>query len=50
MTGWARTYAETLSPEEEERVRRHFLEVSPRYAEYRAKTGRDIPVVRLRRR
>ncbi|MEU9064120.1 hypothetical protein AB0D13_36040 [Streptomyces sp. NPDC048430] len=25
-------------------------EVFPRYAEYRAKTSRDIPVVRLRRR
>ncbi|WP_405666228.1 nitroreductase family deazaflavin-dependent oxidoreductase [Streptomyces sp. NBC_01166] len=42
--------AETLSPEEKERVWPHLVEVFPRYAEYRAKTSRDIPVVRLRRR
>ncbi|MGW1814841.1 nitroreductase family deazaflavin-dependent oxidoreductase [Streptomyces sp. NPDC002125] len=42
--------AETLSAEEKERVWPHLVEVFPRYAEYRAKTGRDIPVVRLRRR
>ncbi|MGX1486536.1 deazaflavin-dependent oxidoreductase (nitroreductase family) [Streptomyces griseus] len=42
--------AETLPPEEKERVWPHLVEVFPRYAAYRAKTGRDIPVVRLRRR
>jgi deazaflavin-dependent oxidoreductase (nitroreductase family) len=42
--------AEPLSPEEKERVWPHLVEVFPRYAEYRAKTARDIPVVRLRRR
>ncbi|MEV0025758.1 nitroreductase family deazaflavin-dependent oxidoreductase [Streptomyces atroolivaceus] len=42
--------AETLSAEEKERVWPHLVEVFPRYAQYRAGTDRDIPVVRLRRR
>ncbi|MET9594977.1 nitroreductase family deazaflavin-dependent oxidoreductase [Streptomyces sp. NPDC006516] len=42
--------AEPLSSEEKERVWPHLVEVFPRYAEYRAKTSREIPVVRLRRR
>ncbi|WP_327113067.1 nitroreductase family deazaflavin-dependent oxidoreductase [Streptomyces sp. NBC_01341] len=42
--------AEALPPGEKERVWPHLVEVFPRYAEYRAKTDREIPVVRLRRR
>uniref|UniRef100_UPI0037AF2630 nitroreductase family deazaflavin-dependent oxidoreductase n=1 Tax=Streptomyces sp. NPDC050418 TaxID=3365612 RepID=UPI0037AF2630 len=41
--------AETLPPEEKERVWPGLVELFPRYASYRAKTTRDIPVVRLRR-
>ena len=41
--------AETLSSEDKARVWPHLLEVWPPYAEYQAKTERDIPVVRLRR-
>ena len=41
--------AETLSAPEKARVWPHLLEVWPPYAEYQAKTERDIPVVRLRR-
>lgn len=40
--------AETLSPEEKARVWPHLVEVFPPYAEYQNRTGRDIPVVRLR--
>ncbi|WP_329206122.1 nitroreductase family deazaflavin-dependent oxidoreductase [Streptomyces sp. NBC_00683] len=42
--------AETLTPEEKARVWPHLVEVFPRYAQYQQGTGRDIPVVRLRRR
>ncbi|MET7367480.1 nitroreductase family deazaflavin-dependent oxidoreductase [Streptomyces sp. NPDC005566] len=42
--------AETLTPEEKARVWPHLVEVFPRYAQYQEGTGRDIPVVRLRRR
>ncbi|WP_329041575.1 nitroreductase family deazaflavin-dependent oxidoreductase [Streptomyces sp. NBC_00178] len=42
--------AVALTPQERERVWPHLVEVFPRYAEYRAKTDREIPVVRLRRR
>jgi F420H(2)-dependent quinone reductase len=42
-------HAETLSREEKARVWPHLLQVWPPYAEYQAKTERDIPVVRLRR-
>ncbi|WP_371650290.1 MULTISPECIES: nitroreductase family deazaflavin-dependent oxidoreductase [unclassified Streptomyces] len=41
-------HAETLSPQEKARVWPHLVEVFPPYAEYQAKTERDIPVVRLR--
>ncbi|WJV44884.1 nitroreductase family deazaflavin-dependent oxidoreductase [Streptomyces flavofungini] len=41
--------AETLSAEERERVWPHLVDVFPRYADYRRKTSRDIPVVRLSR-
>ncbi|MEW2547638.1 nitroreductase family deazaflavin-dependent oxidoreductase [Streptomyces sp. NPDC047002] len=41
--------AETLTPEEKARVWPHLLDVYPPYADYQAKTARDIPVVRLRR-
>lgn len=41
--------AETLPPGEKQRVWQHLVEVFPPYAEYRARTERDIPVVRLRR-
>ena len=41
--------AETLSSEEKARVWPHLVELFPPYAEYQAKTDRDIPVVRLRR-
>lgn len=42
--------AETLTPEEKDRVWPRLVEVFPRYAQYRQGTGRDIPVVWLRRR
>ncbi|MBC9713761.1 nitroreductase family deazaflavin-dependent oxidoreductase [Streptomyces sp. TRM66268-LWL] len=42
--------AETLDAQDKERVWPGLVELFPRYAEYRAKTARDIPVVRLRRR
>jgi deazaflavin-dependent oxidoreductase (nitroreductase family) len=41
--------AQTLAPADKERVWPHLVEVFPGYAEYRAKTERDIPVVRLTR-
>ncbi|MFI5802671.1 nitroreductase family deazaflavin-dependent oxidoreductase [Streptomyces sp. NPDC051561] len=41
--------AETLSPEDKERVWPGLVELFAPYAEYRKKTKRDIPVVRLRR-
>ncbi|MEI5103094.1 nitroreductase family deazaflavin-dependent oxidoreductase [Streptomyces sp. PmtG] len=41
--------AETLSAGDKARVWPHLLEVFPLYEEYRTKTERDIPVVRLRR-
>ncbi|WP_353946204.1 nitroreductase family deazaflavin-dependent oxidoreductase [Streptomyces sp. HUAS MG91] len=39
--------AETLSPEDKARVWDSLVELFPPYAEYRRKTSRDIPVVRL---
>jgi deazaflavin-dependent oxidoreductase (nitroreductase family) len=39
--------AETLSAEEKARVWPHLVTVFPQYEEYRRKTSRDIPVVRL---
>lgn len=41
--------AETLSAEDKERVWPHLVEVFAPYADYRRKTTRDIPVVRLSR-
>ena len=41
--------AETLGPEEKQRVWPHLVEVFPPYADYQRGTSRDIPVVRLRR-
>lgn len=41
--------AEVLSPEEKARVWPLVVGVYPPYAEYQAKTDRDIPVIRLRR-
>lgn len=41
--------AETLSAEEKRRVWPHLVEIFAPYADYQAKTERDIPVVRLRR-
>ncbi|MEU3463559.1 nitroreductase family deazaflavin-dependent oxidoreductase [Streptomyces sp. NPDC006733] len=41
--------AETLSPDEKARVWPHLVDVYAPYADYQAKTERDIPVVRLRR-
>ncbi|MGW8374625.1 nitroreductase family deazaflavin-dependent oxidoreductase [Streptomyces sp. ODS28] len=41
--------AETLSAEEKRRVWPELVELFAPYAEYQAKTDRDIPVVRLRR-
>lgn len=42
--------AATLPVEEKARVWPGLVELFPRYAQYRAGTGRDIPVVRLTRR
>ncbi|WP_415953291.1 nitroreductase family deazaflavin-dependent oxidoreductase [Streptomyces sp. KLOTTS4A1] len=42
--------AETLTAEEKERVWPGLVELFPQYAEYREKTERDIPVVRLVRK
>ncbi|MER5946449.1 nitroreductase family deazaflavin-dependent oxidoreductase [Streptomyces sp. NPDC001904] len=39
--------AETLSPDDKARVWDSLVELFPPYAEYRRKTSRDIPVVRL---
>lgn len=41
--------AETLSAQDKERVWPHLVELFAPYAEYRQKTSRDIPVVRLSR-
>lgn len=41
--------AETLTPEEKQRVWPHLVELFPPYADYQKGTSRDIPVVRLRR-
>lgn len=41
--------AETLSAEDKARVWPGLVELFPRYADYQAKTERDIPVVRLSR-
>ncbi len=41
--------AETLSAQDKERVWPHLVDVFAPYAEYRLKTRRDIPVVRLSR-
>ncbi|KUF13657.1 nitroreductase family deazaflavin-dependent oxidoreductase [Streptomyces silvensis] len=41
--------AETLSAQDKERVWPHLVDVFAPYAEYRLKTARDIPVVRLSR-
>ncbi|MFI5664093.1 nitroreductase family deazaflavin-dependent oxidoreductase [Streptomyces sp. NPDC051684] len=41
--------AETLSAQDKARVWDSLVELFPPYAEYRKKTSRDIPVVRLRR-
>jgi deazaflavin-dependent oxidoreductase (nitroreductase family) len=41
--------AEVLPPQEKARVWSHLLEVYPPYADYQAKTDRDIPVIRLSR-
>lgn len=41
--------AETLSAEDKERVWPHLVDVFAPYADYRRKTERDIPVVRLSR-
>ncbi|SDJ47527.1 nitroreductase family deazaflavin-dependent oxidoreductase [Streptomyces indicus] len=41
--------AETLGAEDKERVWPGLVELFPQYAQYRRKTERDIPVVRLRR-
>lgn len=41
--------AETLSAEDKERVWPHLVDVFAPYADYRQKTRRDIPVVRLSR-
>ncbi|MFE1782877.1 nitroreductase family deazaflavin-dependent oxidoreductase [Streptomyces sp. NPDC059506] len=41
--------ADTLPAEEKARVWPHLLEVYPPYEEYRRKTSREIPVVRLTR-
>lgn len=41
--------AETLSPQEKQRVWPHLVEVFAPYADYQRGTSRDIPVVRLRR-
>jgi F420H(2)-dependent quinone reductase len=41
--------AETLPAQEKDRVWPHLVEVFPPYEEYRHKTSRDIPVVRLTR-
>lgn len=41
--------AETLSTEDKARVWPGLVELFPLYADYQAKTDRDIPVVRLRR-
>jgi F420H(2)-dependent quinone reductase len=41
--------AEVLPPQEKARVWPHLVEVWPPYAEYQAKTDRDIPVIRLSR-
>ncbi len=41
--------AETLSPQEKARVWPHLVDVFAPYADYQAKTERDIPVIRLTR-
>ncbi|EPH42335.1 nitroreductase family deazaflavin-dependent oxidoreductase [Streptomyces aurantiacus] len=41
--------AETLSAQDKERVWPHLVDVFAPYADYRRKTSRDIPVVRLSR-
>lgn len=41
--------AEPLSAQDKERVWPQLVELFPQYADYRKKTARDIPVVRLRR-
>ncbi|MWA15239.1 nitroreductase family deazaflavin-dependent oxidoreductase [Streptomyces sp. BA2] len=41
--------AETLSAEDKARVWPSLVELFPLYADYQAKTDRDIPVMRLRR-
>ncbi|MFF0055788.1 nitroreductase family deazaflavin-dependent oxidoreductase [Streptomyces microflavus] len=42
--------AATLPAEEKARVWPRLVELFPRYAQYQASTGRDIPVIRLTRR
>ncbi|MER7173210.1 nitroreductase family deazaflavin-dependent oxidoreductase [Streptomyces mesophilus] len=42
--------AETLDADEKERVWPGLVELFPQYADYRKKTERDIPVVRLTRK
>ncbi|AGK81002.1 nitroreductase family deazaflavin-dependent oxidoreductase [Streptomyces microflavus] len=42
--------AATLPAEEKARVWPRLVELFPRYAQYQAGTGRDIPVIRLTRR